>query len=121
MELAQEGLERLAPDTWQLDVRLQNVGTVPTTSALARHRESLADVVLEVAGAKLLATARKPANGADYTDPSFQVRPPLAAGTLAGGEGRWLRLILEASAGAEVRVTASSPWAGRTSVRVTLP
>jgi hypothetical protein len=121
VEIAQEGLERLAPDTWQLDVRLQNVGTVPTTSALASHREPLVDVVLEVAGAKLLATARKPANGADYTDPSFQVRPPLSAGTLAGGEARWLRLMLEAASGAEVRVTASSPWAGRASLRVTLP
>ncbi len=121
VEIAQEGLERLASDTWQLDVRIQNVGTVPTSSALVRHRELLADVTLRLDGAKLVATAKKPETGAAYTDASFQVRAPLSGGTLAGGEGRWLRLFLEASSGAEVRVTAVSAWAGSAAIQVVLP
>lgn len=121
VEIAQEGLERLASDTWQFDVRIQNVGIVPTSSALSRHHEPLADVVLYLSGAKLVATAKKPSAGATYTDASFQVRAPLSGGTLAGGEGRWLRLFLEAATGAEVRVTTSSPWAGSSAVQVTLP
>jgi hypothetical protein len=121
VELAQEGLERLASDTWQLDVRIQNVGIVPTSSALARHREPQADVALRLEGAKLVATAKKPDSSAPYTDASFQVRAPLSGGSLAGGEGRWLRLFLEASSGAEVRVKVSSLWAGSSTVAVTLP
>lgn len=121
VELAQEGLERLASDTWQLDVRIQNVGIVPTASALARHREGSAEVSLRLEGAKLVATAKKPASGAPYDDASFQVRSPLSGGTLAGGEGRWLRLILEASSGGEVTVTALSAWAGSAAIHVTLP
>jgi hypothetical protein len=120
VEIRQEGLERLASDTWQLDVRIQNVGVVPTASALALHR-TRSDVVLHLDGAKLVATAKRPSSGAAYTDASFQVRAPLSGGTLAGGEGRWLRLILEAGAGAEVRVTASSPWSGSDALRVVLP
>ena len=120
VEIKEEGLERLANDTWQLDVRIQNVGVVPTASALARHRAALADVALGLEGAKLVATAKKPASDAPYTDASFHVRTPLSGGTLAGGEGRWLRLILEAAPGAEVIVTAGSPWAGSDVLRVTL-
>lgn len=121
VEIALEGLERLASDTWQVDVRIQNAGIVPTASALARPREAFADVALRLDGAKLVATARRPASGADFTDPSFQVRTPLSGGTLAGGEGRWLRLFLEASSGVEVRVTAASLWAGSAAVQVALP
>lgn len=121
VELAQEGLERLASDTWQLDVRIQNVGIVPTASALARHREPSADVSLRLEGAKLVATAKKPASGAPYTDASFQVRAPLSGGTLAGGEGRWLRLILEAGSGGAVTVTALSAWGGSAAIHVSLP
>lgn len=120
IEIAQEGLERVASDTWQLDVRIQNTGIVPTSSALA-HREPLADVALRLEGAKLVATAKKPAADADFTEASFRVRAPLSGGTLVGGEGRWLRLFLEAGSGAEVRVTASSLWGGSASVQVTLP
>jgi hypothetical protein len=121
VEIRQEGLERLASDTWQLDVRIQNVGVVPTASALALERSARSDVVLHLDGAKLVATAKRPSSDADYTDASFQVRAPLSGGTLAGGEGRWLRLILEAGAGADVRVTASSPWAGSDALQVVLP
>lgn len=121
VEIEQEGLERLASDTWQLDVRIQNVGIVPTSSSLARHREPLADVSLHLDGAKLVATAKKPSSGAAYTDASFQVRAALSGGTLAGGEDRWLRLILEAGSGAEVRVTAASLWAGSDALQLTLP
>jgi len=121
VELTQEGLERLASDTWQLDVRIQNVGIVPTSSALAHQRDPRADVVLRLEGAKLVATAKKPDSNAPYTDASFQVRAPLSGGTLSGGEGRWLRLFLEADSGVEVRVLASSLWAGSSAVAVTLP
>jgi hypothetical protein len=121
LEVSQEGLERLAPDTWQLDLRLHNGGVVPTMSALARLREVRTEVTLELSGAKLVATARRPAQGSDYTDPAFQVRPPLTAGTLAGGEERWLRLWLEAGSGADVSVLASSTWAGRAGLRLSLP
>jgi hypothetical protein len=121
VELAEEAVERLAVDTYQIDLRLRNAGVVPSTSALARRREAPTDVVLELAGAKLVATARRPSRGEDYTDPAFQVRSPLAAGTLAGGEERWLRLWVEAGSGAEVSVTASSPWSGRTDLHSTLP
>jgi hypothetical protein len=121
VEIRQEGLERLASDTWQLDVRIQNVGIVPTASALALHRDARSDVALRLDGAKLVATAKRPSSGAPYTDASFQVRAPLSGGTLAGGEGRWLRLILEAGPGADVRVTASSPWAGSDALQVVLP
>lgn len=121
VEIAQEGLERLASDTWQLDVRIQNSGVVPTSSALSRHHEALTDVALRLDGAKLVATAKKPESGATFMDASFQVHSPLSGGILAGGEGRWLRLILEAGSGAEVRVTAASAWAGSASVQVTLP
>jgi hypothetical protein len=122
LEVAQEGLERLVSDTWQLDVRVQNVGVVPTTSALASQRGMVSVVALRLDGAKLVATARKPTSDADYTDASlFQVRAPLSGGTLAGGEGRWLRLLLEASSGDDVKVTAASRWAGDGSFEVTLP
>jgi zinc carboxypeptidase len=121
VELEQEALERLASDTWQLDVRIQNVGIVPTSSALARHRDPLADVALRLDGAKLVATAKKPSSAAAWTDASFQARPSLSGGTLAGGEGRFLRLILEAGPGVEVRVTAASLWAGSDLLQLTLP
>lgn len=120
VELAQEAFERVAPDTWQLDLRLVNTGLVPTASALAGHRGARADVVLALSGAKLLATAHRAQRGAEYT-PEFEVRTPLSVGTLAGGEERWLRLLIEASSGAAVSVTASSPWAGRAELRLTLP
>jgi hypothetical protein len=121
VEIAQEGLERLGGDNWQLDVRIQNVGIVPTSSALARHNASLTDVSLRLEGAKLMATARKPSAGASYTDASFQVRTPLSGGTLAGGEGRWLRLFLEAAPSSGVRLTTFSAWAGSSAVEVMLP
>ncbi len=121
VEIAQEGLERLGGDNWQLDVRIQNVGVVPTSSALARHNASLSDVSLQLSGAKLMATAKKPNASAPFTDASFQVRTPLAGGTLAGGEGRWLRLFLEAASGAEVRLTSTSAWAGSSAVQLLLP
>lgn len=121
VELEQEALERLASDTWQLDVRIQNVGIVPTSSALARHRDPLADVALRLDGARLVATARKPSSSAAWTDASFQARPSLSGGTLAGGEGRFLRLILEGGAGADVRVTAASLWAGSDVLQLALP
>jgi len=120
IEIAQEGLERLASDNWQLDVHIQNVGIVPTSSALARRREALADVALRMEGAKLVATARKPESEAPYTDASFQVRALLPAGTLAGGEGCWMRLFLQAASGSDVHVTSSSPWAGSSSVSLVL-
>ncbi|HEX6883935.1 MAG TPA: M14 family zinc carboxypeptidase [Planctomycetota bacterium] len=120
VELAQEAFERVAPDTWQLDLRLVNAGLVPTASALVGHRGVRADVVLALAGAKLLATAHRARSGTEYT-PVFEVRTPLSAGTLAGGEERWLRLLIEAGPGAAVSVTASSPWAGRAQLRLTLP
>jgi hypothetical protein len=119
VELVREGLERVATDTWQLDVRIQNAGIVPTSSALTLHREPLADVRLILDGAKLVATARRPADGATYGQPEIP-RTPLFGGTLAGGEGRWLRLILAGGTGDEVRVTASSPWAGSAEVQVAL-
>jgi len=121
VELAHEGLERLGSDTWQLDVRIANGGLVPTLSAMQRQRERGADVALELVGAKLVATAKKPTSNAPYTDASFQLQSPLAAGTLAGGEGRWLRLILEGQSGAELRVTSRSPWAGTDGLALTLP
>jgi len=120
VELAQEAFERVAPDTWQLDLRLVNTGLVPTSSALAGNRGARTDVVLALTGAKLLATAHRARLGAEYT-PVFEVRTPLTAGTLAGGEERWLRLLIEAGPGAAVSVTASSPWAGRAELRLTLP
>jgi len=121
VELAREGLERLASDTWQLDVRIDNAGLVPTLSAMQRTRERGPDVALELVGAKLVATAKKPSHSAPYADASFQIRTPLAAGTLAGGEGRWLRLILEGQSGAEVRLTSHSPWAGSDGLELVLP
>jgi len=121
VELAHEGLERLGSDTWQLDVRIANAGLVPTLSAQQRQRERGADVALELVGAKLVATAKKTTHQAPYTDASFQLQSPLAAGTLAGSEGRWLRLILEGQSGAEVRVTSRSPWAGTDALSLVLP
>jgi hypothetical protein len=121
IELAEEGLERLASDTWQLDVRIRNAGLVPTQSAVLRARERAADVALELAGAKLVATAKKPTPEAPYTDASFQAKSPLSAGTLAGGEGRWLRLILEAQSGAAVSVASGSLWAGKDKLELVLP
>lgn len=121
VEIAQDGVERLGGDNWQVDVRIQNVGIVPTSSALARHYASPCDVSLHLSGAKLMATAKKPSAAAPYTDASFQVRTPLSAGTLAGGEGRWLRLFLEAVPGSSVRLGASSPWAGSSALDVALP
>lgn len=116
IEVTQESVERLASDTWQLDVRVQNVGIVPTSSALAR-REPLADVSLRLDGAKLIASARGP----DFTDAALQSSAPVSAGTLAGGESRVLRLFLEGPSGAQVQVTTRSLWAGSDTLRVTLP
>lgn len=121
VELFEDGLERLAPDTWQLDVRLQNTGLVPTSSAMLRQRERGTDVALELAGAKLVATAKKPSSEAQFTDASFQAKSPLSAGTLAGGEGRWLRLFLEAQSGAAVSVASGSLWAGTDRLELVLP
>jgi hypothetical protein len=124
IEIHQEGLERLAPDTWQLDVRIQNAGLLPTQSALSLRREPGSDVALELEGAKLLATARRAHAAADYQDASFHAtggRAALSGGTLAGGEARWLRLILESSTESAVRVTAATRWAGTASLAVTLP
>lgn len=121
VELAHEGLARLGSDNWQLDVRIANAGLVPTLSAMQRQRERGADVALELAGAKLVATAKKTTSEAPYTDASFQIQSPLGAGTLAGGEGRWLRLILEGQSGVEVRVTSRSPRAGTDALALVLP
>ena len=64
-----------------------------------------------------LASRNKPLR----TDASFQARSPLSAGTLAGGEGRWLRLILEAESGATVQVSSGSSWGGTDRLELVLP
>lgn len=121
--LTQEGLERLAADTWQLDLALANTGLVPTLSARGRARAPGADVTLEVSGAKLLASAQRGPSEVSYQDASFPAggRTTLSAGTLAGGDRRLLRLVLEGASGSEVRVIARSPWGGSASVTLTLP
>jgi len=124
LEVVQEGLERLAADTWQLDLRLGNGGVVPTLSSLALRRELGADVALRLSGAKLVATAQRPDGEGGFQDASFHAggaRSTLSGGTLAGGEGRWLRLILEAPSGTTVEIQATSPWAGSAGLTLVLP
>jgi len=124
IEIQQEGLERLAPDTWQLDVRVHNAGLLPTQSTLSLRREPGSDVALQLEGAKLLATARRANAAAEYQDASFHAtggRAAVSGGTLAGGEARWLRLILESSPESTLRVSAATRWAGTASLAVTLP
>lgn len=113
LSIVQEGLERLAPGLWQLDVRLQNSGAVPTLSGLGRGRMKAGEITLGVRGAKLVATARRAASGASYVDAAFlgaEQEGRVPSGTLAGGEGRWLRLLLEGEAGAQVEIGARSAW-----------
>jgi hypothetical protein len=121
LEVAAEGIERVASDTWQLDVRIHNAGLLPTASAQARRRALIPDVSLSLAGARLVATARRTKGGASYTDASLDVRGSLSGGLLSGGEERWLRLFLEAASGASVVVGANSSWAGDGSVQTVLP
>jgi hypothetical protein len=123
LELRQESLERLAPDTWQLDLVLANGGLVPTLSARGHERAPGADVTLDVRGAKLVASALRGENEASFQDVSIPVpgRATLAAGTLAGGERRFLRLVLEGASGSAIEVDARSPWGGSASLSLTLP
>jgi len=102
-------------------VSVRNAGTVPTFSAVARARGLPGAVSLSVDGAKLVATARRPESGSDFTLPAFQEDAPFLCGTLAGGEGLWLRLFLDASTGDRVGVVASSRWAGVGSIALTMP
>ena len=93
------------------DVHIQNAGIVPTSKRPgALPRAAAPTSRCAWTSAKLVATA-KPERSAPYTDASFQVRELVGAGTLAGGEGRWMRLFRRLPR-AEVRVTTSSPWAG---------
>ncbi len=123
VRISQEGLEKLANDLWQLDVRISNSGLLPTLSVLARRREQQRDVSLGLGGAKLVATAQRPSASASYLDASFHATDAaaLSCGTLAGGEDRWLRLILEAGSGTQLELTGDSGWAGSARLRVTLP
>ncbi len=124
VEVLQEGLQRLAGDLWQLDVRIGNAGIVPTLSVLARRRERGDDISFSLQGAKLVATARRAPGGASYLDASFpaeQRSSALSCGTLAGGEERWLRLILEAASGTRIELLAGATWAGAAHLEVALP
>ena len=114
--ITRQGLERVAADTWRLDIQLENVGLLPTSSALARRREASADLVVVVQGAKLFAVDKKEGASRPFADASFEVRTPLNLGTLEGGQVRALSLFLEGSEGVSVEVRVSSPCAGEASL-----
>lgn len=121
---SQVGLERLDNEQWQLDVRLENAGLVPTRSALGRRRGQGGEIELLLRGAKLVATASRTAGGASYLEASFheaQESGALGCGTLLGGEDRFLRLVLAAAAGSRVELTGGASWAGTTRLEVVLP
>jgi hypothetical protein len=114
------GLERVAADTWRVDVSLENTGLLPTSSALARRREAFSDLLLAVEGAKLFAVDRKGEPDRPYADASFEVRSPLFAGTLEGGERRAYSLFLEGTEGSAAEVRVTSPCAGEAFLAVEL-
>jgi hypothetical protein len=99
---------------------VENVGLLPTASALARRRDARGDVALTLEGVTLVAVDRRDSQGGSTTSTSFELRSPLTLGTLAPGESCALRLFLEAAEGAEVRLRVAAPRAGTAALQLVL-
>ncbi len=122
--LGERSLERLGAGLWQLDVLLRNEGELPTRSHLARLRLPGPEIRITVGGAKLVALAGRTNEEEPYRVLVASVpegQDTIAAGNLDAGEGRWLRLILQAEAGATVTLAGSSACAGTARLERVLP
>ena len=124
LSIEQDGLERLAPGLWQVDIRIKNQGKVPTLSTLGARRAKNGEIAIGLTGAKLVATARRALGGAAYQDASFHESPSgglVRGGTLAGGEERWFRLVVEGEPGSTLALSGASTWTAGAQLSLVLP
>ncbi len=122
LRIEAEGLQQLAPGLWQLDVAIRNAGRLPTLSQLGGMRKVPGTLRLSMSGAKLVATAHRPAGGGPFQAARLSPTDDLVLGqeVLGGGETRWVRLIVEGAPGSSLELVGSSVRAGRASLSVSL-
>lgn len=123
MRIENDGLEEIAPGLWQLDVAIRNAGSIPTLSVLGGRRQVAAHLSLSLSGARVVATAQRGAGEDTFRAARLDGEPgfALGGGVLAGGETRWLRVILEGESGTVLEVSGAAVRAGRAALTVTLP
>ena len=132
LELGPATITRLAPELWQLDLVIENQGSLPTLSALGARRFSAPAPRLELvaadggvdAGPQLVAAAvRSPANDLEGGD-VFDVVDARSGGfsieELAGGEVRSLRLVVRATQADTVLLRATAPRGGEATLELEL-
>ena len=118
--ISEATLTNLGPRLWTLDVKLANLGTLPTRSELGELRSQRAGLRFELTGGKVLWTARK-----DSAEELFaraeeaQAIGALGQERLLGKESRWMRFVFEADPGGEIELVGGSSWTGST--RLALP
>ena len=118
------GLERLGHGLWQLDLVVRNDGRLPTRSPIACHRFPASEILLDLAGGKLMAAARRDDEIAAYQVLSGRprgVEGRVAVRDLDGGQSLGLRLIVEAESGVTLEVRGASPAAGAARLTRVLP
>lgn len=114
---------RSATGPWRLDLRLANVGGLPTESALSAAKRGDRELSLTVHGARVMAYAlREPG------EEVFRLRGEeggsgerLRLGRLAPLGERWVRLVLAAEPGATVEITADGGWVASVTQTLVLP
>ena len=111
-------VRQLGDGLWQVDVPLENRGTLPTASArgLALGRVNGGRLIVE--GAELLAAALRGPTDADFRVVPVDGTVPL--GALDGGKQFVVRLVLRGSAEAEVALACESDQAGGDALTVVL-
>jgi hypothetical protein len=104
-----------------VDVRVANVGGLPTESILSAGSRADRGVVLAVRGARLMASALRDAQGSFRLPAQAGAEGSVRLGRLAPQGERWVRLVLEAAAGAEVTVEVRGACAAGASQALRLP
>jgi hypothetical protein len=118
LALGEPAIQVLRPGQIRLDLRVENVGLLPTRGAAAASRHTDA-VVLSVEGAQVLACAAGPVG----VEPDVQRERGgrYVLGNIPGGGALAVRLVLAVEPGAEVKLTCSAPRAGSAARTVPIP
>jgi len=117
-----EAVERIGAELWQVDLRLENEGRLPTVSHLGSRRAAVVPLEVYLRGPEILATARRNAGSAAFEVAEFgKGSGVLREEPLDPGERRWLRVLLLGNDGDEIEVEATSPRAAGRLLRIPLP
>lgn len=118
---------RLGPGLWQLDLVLRNESVLPTLSSLAGNHRIPGQIELTLEGATLVASASSdpvPSSGEAVFDGTslhaMSYDPGAGLGTLVGGEGVHIRLIVSGESEHTVVVQVMAPRGGVAEVKMLL-